>query len=109
MRAQSLRHVVVIKQRTAVQLPSGARRPEWVQVGPQRRASILNGNGAAALRADMQTSTVKASIRLRYCTDILPGMRVHHGSVVYDIRAVLPDEVRRDHVDLVVETVNVRG
>lgn len=117
MRSQSLRHVVVVKQRTTVKMPSGAPRQEWTQVGPQRRASILHARGSAVIhsnadasqRADMQTATIKASIRLRYCTDILPGMRVHHGSVVYDVLAVLPDEVRRDHIDLVVETVNGKG
>lgn len=103
MRAQSLRHVVVIKRRADGRFPSGQPSTDWVQVGPQRRASILHASGATTLRGNAQISTVKASIRLRYCTDVLPGMRAHHGSVVYDIVGVLPDEVRRDHVDLVVE------
>lgn len=32
-------------------------------------------------------------------------MRVLHGETVYQIKAVLPDEARRDHVDLVCEVV----
>jgi head-tail adaptor len=32
-------------------------------------------------------------------------MRVLHGSTAFDIKAVLPDETRKTHVDLVCEVV----
>lgn len=105
MRAQSLRHQVTIKRPQPGQDANGQPLVTWVQVGPPRRASILHNTGLATLRANAQTSTVKASIRIRHCTDIRAGMRVHHGAVIYEVRAVLPDEERRDHVDLVVEQV----
>lgn len=74
----------------------------WVEVA-KPWASIKNLSGLGAIKADAQASVVKTSIRIRYRTDITAGMRALHGSTVYDIKAVLPDEVRREHVDLVCE------
>lgn len=68
-------------------------------------ASILHKSGSESIKADKDVSTVQASIRIRRRTDITAAMRVHHGSTVYEIKAVLPDEQNRDHVDLVCEVV----
>ncbi|WCM88843.1 phage head closure protein [Acidovorax sp. NCPPB 3576] len=74
----------------------------WVEVA-KPWASIKNLSGLGAIKADAQASVVKTSIRIRYRTDITAGMRALHGATVYDINAVLPDEARREHVDLVCE------
>ncbi|MBF9263932.1 phage head closure protein [Paracidovorax cattleyae] len=74
----------------------------WVEVG-KAWASIEMLSGLAALKADAHTSTVKASIRVRWRTDLAPGMRVLHGSTIYDVQAALPDAVGCQHVDLVCE------
>jgi len=66
-------------------------------------ASIKHPTGIQAVRADAEASIVKASIRIRYRLDVVAGMRVMHAGRVYDIKAALPDEEKRQHVDLVCE------
>jgi SPP1 family predicted phage head-tail adaptor len=68
-------------------------------------ANILHKSGSETIRADKETSIVQSSIRIRRRTDLNAGMQVHHGSVVYEIKAILPDEVDRERVDLVCEIV----
>lgn len=103
MQAGKLNKRVTIQKLAAAENAWGEPQPEgWVEVG-KAWASILHQSGLATIKADAQTSVVKASIRLRYRTDLKAGMRVLHGSTVYAVRAVLPDEVKREHVDLVCE------
>jgi len=66
-------------------------------------ASIKNLSGLGAIKADAAVSTVKTSIRIRWRTDVTAGMRVVHGTTVYDVQAVLPDAAGRVYVDLVCE------
>ena len=68
-------------------------------------ASVLLKNGAQTIKSDADVSIVQASIRIRKRTDITPNMHVVDGAATYDIRAVLPDEASRQHVDLVCERV----
>ena len=66
-------------------------------------ASIRFMNGIESIKAGAQASTAKASIRIRYRDDLTTAMRVLHGAKVFEIVAVLPDEQKREHVDLVCE------
>lgn len=68
-------------------------------------ANIRYNTGAEAIKGDADVSIAKASIRIRRRTDVTAGMRVLHGSISFDIKAVLPDETRKTHVDLVCEVV----
>lgn len=65
-------------------------------------ADIRHQSGVEAIKADAPVSTVKASIRIRYRTDLNAGMRVSYGAAAYNITAVLPD-ARKKFVDLVCE------
>lgn len=65
--------------------------------------SIRHLTGAAAIKADANISTVRASISVSKRADITAGMQALHGSTVYDIKAVLPDEERRLEMFLVCE------
>lgn len=65
-------------------------------------AHIRFPSGLSSIKADADVSTVKASIRVRYMVGIDAGMRVVHGSDIYDIKAVLPNQSER-FVDLVCE------
>lgn len=76
----------------------------WVKVH-DLWASIKHPSGSQSIKADAPTSTVRASIRVRYRTDIDASMRVAHGATTYEIQAVLPDEEKREHVDLVCQVV----
>lgn len=68
-------------------------------------AHIKHLNGAQAIKADADTSVVKASIRIRKRT-VDASMRVTHGAKTYLIDAVLPGETSQEHVDLVCRLVN---
>lgn len=69
-------------------------------------ANIRHLNGTEAIKAGAAASIVKASIRIRYRLGIDAGMRVLHKAVVYEIKAVMLDEIKRQHVDLVCEVVS---
>ncbi|MGC3984832.1 MAG: phage head closure protein [Pseudorhodoferax sp.] len=90
----------------------GPAKDGWGQPAPEAWlphvklwANIRHQSGAESIRADAPTSAVRVSIRIRYRTDIKPAMRAVYMGKAYDIKAVLPDEVRREHVDLVCEVV----
>ena len=68
-------------------------------------ARIRNPNGLEAIKADATTSIVKASIRIRYRTGLDASMRVVHGNTYYSILAILPDEVKREFIDLACQVV----
>jgi SPP1 family predicted phage head-tail adaptor len=68
-------------------------------------ANVRYGSGSEAIRADAVTSSTKASIRIRYRTDVTTAMRLVFGSTTFAIRAVLPDEQGRKFTDLVCEVV----
>lgn len=73
----------------------------------ERWANIATTGGLETIKAGAVTSSIKASIRLRYCADLNATMEVDHiaGGVTttYRVLAVLPDQQRRVHVDLVCE------
>lgn len=102
--SNTYRHRIVIKTRAAGEDAAGQPLTTWVEF-TRRWSNILTVNGKAAITADAQTATVKTSFRVRWCTDLLPGMRVEHGGAAYDVLQVLPDLQRREHVDLVCEEV----
>lgn len=85
---------------------------DWGQPAPESWlphvklwANIRHLNGVETIKADAPTSVLRASIRIRYRTDIEASMRAVYKGVVYDIKAPVPDEVNREHVDLVCEVL----
>ena len=91
----------VIQRRTGGTNDWGEPLPEGWEEYATVWANVKHLSGREAIKADAEVSTVRASIRLLYRTDITAGMRVLIGAAVYDIEAVLPDMVQRKHVDLV--------
>lgn len=67
---------------------------------------ILNRSGSGAIRADAETSVVRASLRGNYRTDVTHDMELWSGTTRYRIKSVLPDEVGRQHTDYVCEVVS---
>jgi SPP1 family predicted phage head-tail adaptor len=49
------------------------------------------------------------SLRIRYRPDISAAWRVIYRGQVADIQAVLPDEVAREHIDLVISLGTSEG
>lgn len=106
MRAGQLNRLVTIQRLT--QIKDGIGQiigTDWTDVATVW-ANIRHLSGTEAIKADAPTSTVRASIRIRYRAGVDAGMRVLHGSTAYDIQAVLPDEIGRRHIDLVCEVVS---
>lgn len=68
-------------------------------------ANVRHASGSESIKADVLTSIVRASIRIRYRTDITTGMRVTAGVYTYNIVAVLPDLGTKEYTDLVCEVV----
>lgn len=105
MRAGTLNSRVMVQRRGVAEDEWGQPLPEaWLDFRPLW-ANVKHQTGSQAIKAGAPVSIVQASIRIRYRTDIDSSMRVVHGSTVYEIKAVLPDEVKREHVDLVCEAV----
>lgn len=103
MQAGKLRNTVTIQQQTAGQDEIG-QPMTWADVATLW-ADIRHLSGMEAAKAGTVASTVKASIRFRYRVGINAGMRVLHGSTIYNIAAVMPDAAKKAYVDLVCEIV----
>ncbi|MGO4811139.1 phage head closure protein [Cupriavidus sp. 2MCAB6] len=108
MEAGTLNRRVQILRASKQREPGGQEVKSWVPL-VSLWASIRHKGGLETIRAEAEASIVQASIRIRYREDIDATMRVQHGAKVYEIRAVLPDEVRREYVDLVCELGASRG
>lgn len=105
MRAGDLNRKIAIQKRGGGADEWGTPLPDvWVDVC-KPWASIRHLSGTETIKADAATSTVRASIRIRYRSGIDASMRVLHGETVYAIKAVMPEEARREYVDLVAEVV----
>ncbi len=99
--AADLNQRVNIEQRNGSQDELGQPIESWVLVAAAW-ASVKHVSGLSAIKGDADVSTVKASIRIRYLALLNAGMRVSHGSDVYDIKAVLPNRAE-GFTDLVCE------
>lgn len=100
----SLNHRVTIQARTSGQDEIGQPVETWADVATVW-ASVAYLSGLQAIKAGADVSILKASVRIRYRTGLDAGMRITHGAVVFDIKAVLPD-ARKQYVDLVCEVVS---
>jgi SPP1 family predicted phage head-tail adaptor len=68
-------------------------------------ANIKHASGLATIKADANTAVTRASIRVRWRTDVQVGWRVVHAGTVYKVLVLLPDLERRQHLDLVCEVL----
>ena len=100
-----MNRVVVIQTPTATQDAAGQPIPTWATLATVW-ANIRHLSGVESIKADAESSTVKASIRIRRGVAVDASMRVVHGATNYQIRAVVPDEIDRDKIDLVCEVVH---
>lgn len=73
----------------------------WVPFAPKIWAHIKNLNGKSFIAAGKEVAANSVSIRINFRRGVTTSMRVNHGGTIYRVLAVLPDEERRRHVDLV--------
>lgn len=92
-----------LEQRIAGQDALGQPMESWALV-TTLWASIRHASGLQTIKAGVDASIVRASIRIRYRADVDANQRVVHGGVIYGIQAVLPNQ-REGYIDLVCEVV----
>ncbi len=84
---------------------TGEELRDWVKLY-DAWADIRHLSGLESIKAAAPTSTVKASIRLRYRPGINASMRIRHGETIYEIEAVLPGKHRYNkYIDLICTTM----
>ena len=106
MQAGRLSTRCVIQRRTGGTNDWGEPLPEGWETHATVWANVKHLSGSEAIKADAEVSTVRASIRIRFRSDITAGMRVLIGLVPYEILAVQPDVAGRVYVDLVCQVVS---
>jgi SPP1 family predicted phage head-tail adaptor len=68
-------------------------------------ANIRHLRGVEAIKAGAEISAVQASINIGFRSDVNAGWQVVFGPYTYEIKAVLPDLVKKSGVDLACELV----
>lgn len=104
MKAGLLNRKITIQSFGPTQDSIGQEIQDWAPFATTW-ANIRFLNGVESVKGDAEVSVSKASIRIRYRQDITEAMRVVYNGITYQIKAVLPDEAGRDHVDLSCEVV----
>lgn len=102
MRAGQLKNRVTIQQQSTVQDSIGQPVNTWTTYASVW-ADIRHNSGLEEIKSGEVTSTIRASVRVRYKAGITAAMRVVHGSITYQIKAVLRDEHNKDYMDLTCE------
>lgn len=104
MNVGKLNRKIVIQSQSTTQDELGQPLNTWATFASPW-AHIRFMNGVETMKGDSPTSVAKASIRIRYREDITNAMQVVYNGITYRILAVLPDEAKREHVDLACEVV----
>ena len=107
MKSGPLRDRVTVQAPSVIQDDTGQPLTTWSDVA-LLWANVQYTSGLSAIRSGMDTSNVKASIRIRYRTGISPGMRVMFGTTEFSIEAVLPDKTA-GVIDLVCTSKNAQS
>ena len=97
-----LNSAITIQQRASAEDSLGQPVETWAPLA-WLWGEIRHPSGAQQIKAGAEVSTVRASVKVHKRDDITAAMRVVHGSTVYDIKAVLPDERGRVFMFLVCE------
>lgn len=99
-----------LNRRVTIQAPAtgqdeiGQPAIGWVDVATVW-ANVRHPNGAEAIRANKETATTAASIRIRHRSDVSAANRIIADAAAYEVRQVLPDASGREFIDLVCEAV----
>ena len=107
MDAGKLNRRIVIQSQTATQDAAGQPLPDTWSTFATVWANIRFNSGYESIKGESVASIARASMRIRYREDITNKMRVTHNSITYEIKAVMPDEAKREFVDLACEVISV--
>lgn len=103
LKTGAFRHRVLLRRPTGQHDALGEPTQGAWEVYAAPWANILTPTGAAQTRASDEINVVRASVRLRWRTDVQAGHQVVHGTTVYQVLSVLPDEQSRQTIDLACE------
>ncbi|MFE1574319.1 phage head closure protein [Comamonas odontotermitis] len=92
--AGQLRDRIKIQKRTGGVNEVGEPLPDGWEDYVSLWANVRHQSGSEAIRSGADTSTVKASVRVRWRTDLTAGMQMIHLGQIYDIEASLPGSDR---------------
>lgn len=104
MRSGKLRQRVIIQSKTVVPNSFGEEDITWTEVATVW-AAIVPLRGREFLDGRMATAEVTTRIEIRHRDGISPEMRVVHGSIIYNIRAVIPIETRDREIHLMSQEI----
>ena len=104
MRAGQLRYRVEILRRMKGKDEAGATISEW-RPSAVVWADVRHLSGTETLRHDVLTASARASVRIRWRSDVSAEMRLRVGGTLYAVRSVIPDFTRREFLDLVCESL----
>ena len=104
MDAGTLRHKVTIQQNGGGLDDWGQPLEGWTDLYTRISANVAFLNGKEFVRADKDSQSTSASVRIRKRNGITPAMRLIHKDVTYNITAVLPD-ANNVYIDLAVSVV----
>ena len=104
MHIGQLNNRVTIEQLSAGVDSIGQPVMTWTMLA-QVWASIRFIKGLEAIQGGMEGSLSHVSLRIRYKASITPAMRVTHGGLTYQIKAILPDLAGKQYMDLACEVI----
>ena len=104
MKAGQLRYRVEILQRVKEKDKSGAIVMVWRPLAVVW-ADVRHLSGSETMRHDVLTASVRASVRIRWRSDVSAEMRLRVDGTLYAVRSVIPDFPRREFLDLVCESL----
>lgn len=104
MLAARLRHRVTLQAITTTRDSDGAVIETWEDVAASLPAEIVPLSGREFVAAQAVQAGVTTRITIRERADVAAKMRIMHGGLAYNIRAVLPDPTLRRHITLMCET-----
>lgn len=90
---------VTLRQPAAGSDALGQPAAGWVDVAAVW-ADIRHPSGVESIKAGAEVSVVRASIKINRRAGVTHGWQAVHAGTVYDIEAVLPDEVDRQYMFL---------
>jgi len=107
MLAHRLRHRVQIHSLTvSIDSDTGAQTETWGVVDGSVPAEILPLNGRELIAAQAIQSAINSKIIIRHRSDLTESMRLVNDSIIYDIKAILPDPTLRRYLVLMCEGRN---
>ena len=109
MQAGRLRHRVQIQEYVTTQdSETGSVSEAWATVA-EVWAEVMPMSGREFVAAQMPTPGVTTRITIRHVDGVDASMRVLHGSMIYNIKAVLADPTLLRHLTLMCEQGVNRG